>query len=336
MRIFITGGGGFLGKAIVRQLVEKGHEVVSYSRQAYPELAALGVIHCQGDLGERTRVIAAMKGADAVIHTAAKADIWGDYLGFYQANVLGTENILVATEHWGIDKLVYTSSPSVVHPGQGGLEGVDESVPYPEHFEAFYPKTKAIAEQMILKANGPQLATVALRPHLIWGPGDPHFVPRLSQRARAGKLRLVGSKDPLIDTVYVDNAADAHLLALERLAIDSPIAGKAYFITQDEPLPVSEFANRILDAAGLPPVKRRVPLGVAQLAGSLFENAYRLLPLKGEPQFTRFLVHQLSTPHWFDISAAKKDLGYNPKVSLEEGMACLKQHLQNQEGHYAK
>lgn len=328
MRVFLTGGGGFLGKVILKKLREQGHEVISYSRKAYPELIALGAEHCQGDLSERSRVMAAMKNADAVIHTAAKADIWGDYADFYQANVVGTENILAACAHWGIQKLVYTSSPSVVHPGHGGLEGVDETVPYPDTFDAYYPKTKAIAEQMVLNANASRLATVALRPHLIWGPGDPHFVPRLSARARAGKLRLIGAQDPLIDTVYVDNAADAHLLALERLEVGSIIAGKAYFITQDQPLPVSEFANRILDAAGIPPVTRRVPLGIAQLAGALFESAYRLLPLKGEPQFTRFLVHQMSTPHWFDISAAKKDLGYNPKVGLDEGMLRLKQHLQ--------
>lgn len=327
MRVFITGGGGFLGKFIVKQLLDKGHEVISFSRSAYPELESWGVTHYQGDLGSRSQVIAAMKGADAVIHTAAKADIWGDYQDFYQANVVGTENILAGCLHWKIDRLVYTSSPSVVHPGHGGLEGVDESIGYPEKFEAYYPKTKAIAEQMVLKANGEKLATVALRPHLIWGPGDPHFVPRLSERARAGRLRLIGTEDPLIDTVYVENAADAHLLALDRLAVGSPIAGKAYFITQDQPLPISEFANRILDAAGVPPVTRRVPLGIAQLAGTLFESAYRLLPLKGEPQFTRFLVHQMSTPHWFDISAAKKDLGYNPKVGLDEGMLRLKQHL---------
>jgi 2-alkyl-3-oxoalkanoate reductase len=279
-------------------------------------------------LGERSRVIAAMKGADAVIHTAAKADIWGDYADFYQANVIGTENILAACAQWGIQKLVDTSSPSVVHPGHGGLEGVDETIPYPDSFDAHYPKTKAIAEQMVLNANSSQLATVALRPHLIWGPGDPHFVPRLSARAKAGKLRLIGSPDPLIETGYVDNAADAHLLALDRLEIGSAIAGKAYFITQDEPLPISAFANRILHAAGIPPVTRRVPVGIAQLAGALFESAYRLLPLKGEPQFTRFLVHQTSTPHWFDISAARRDLGYNPKVGLDEGMLRLKQHLQ--------
>ncbi len=327
MRVFLTGGGGFLGKAILRQLLNKGHEVISFSRGPYPELEALGVTHYQGNLTELPKVIAAMKDCDAVIHTAARADIWGDYADFYAANVTGTENILDACAYHGIDKLVYTSSPSVVHPGHGGLEGADETTPYPEVFSAAYPETKAIAEQKVLNANGPHLATVALRPHLIWGPGDPHFVPRLSARARAGKLRLVGYKDPLVDTVYVDNAATAHLQALERLDIGSPIAGRAYFITQDEPIPLSEFANRILDAAGIPPISRRVPTGVARLAASAMESVYRTLSLPGEPPLTRFLVHQMSTPHWFDISAAKVDLDYRPEVSLSEGMQRLKSHL---------
>lgn len=327
MRVFVTGGGGFLGLAIVKQLIARGDRVISYSRQAYPELEALGVEHRQGDLSEKHRLIAAMKGADAVVHVAAKAGVWGKPDDFYQANVVGTENVIAACQYLGIPKLVYTSSPSVVHPGHGGLEGADESIPYPEHFLAEYPRTKAIAEKMALAANSPTLSTVSLRPHLIWGPGDPHFVPRLVSRARSGRLRLIGSADPMVDTVYVDNAAHAHLLALDKLTPDSPIAGKAYFITQDEPVTVSRFLNGIIQAAGLPPVTRRIPAGLAMLIGGALESIYRGLNLPGEPQMTRFLAHQLSTPHWFDISAAKRDLGYVPEVSFDQGLERLAESL---------
>lgn len=328
MKVFVTGGGGFLGLAIVRQLIAQGHDVVSYSRGVYPELTALGVEHRQGDLDAPNRLVAALKDCQAVVHVAAKAGIWGSYESFHSANVRGTENVISACQQAGISKLVYTSSPSVVHNGQD-LEGVDERTPYPSHFEAFYPQTKALAEKMILQANSESLATVSLRPHIIWGPGDPHFVPRLVARAKAGRLRLVGTRDPKVDTVYVENAATAHLLALNKLEPGAPIAGKAYFITQDQPETVSQFVNRILDAAGLPPVTRRVPLRVAHLAGSVLESVYRAFHLPGEPPMTRFMVSQFSTAHWFDISAARRDLGYEPLISTEAGMAQLKRWMQS-------
>lgn len=323
MKVFVTGGGGFLGKAIVRQLLEKDHQVVSYSRGTYPDLDALGVEHRQGDLDAPNRLVAAMKDCEAVIHVAAKAGVWGSYADFHTANVKGTENVISACQQSGIEKLVYTSSPSVVHDGKG-LDGVDESTPYPSHFEAYYPQTKALAEKMVLKANGPQLATVALRPHIIWGPGDPHFVPRLVERAKAGRLRLVGDSDPKVDTVYVENAAEAHLLALEKLSPDSQIAGKAYFITQDQPETVASFINRILAAAGLPPIQKRIPAHLAWILGAGLESVFRAFHLPGEPPMTRFMAKQLSTPHWFDITAARQELGYHPRISTDQGMAALK------------
>ncbi|MGE3726958.1 MAG: NAD-dependent epimerase/dehydratase family protein [Candidatus Sericytochromatia bacterium] len=326
MKVFVTGGGGFLGQAIVRQLIAQGHQVVSYSRGAYPELAELGVEHRQGDLDAPNRLVSALKDCQAVIHVAAKAGIWGSYESFHSANVRGTENVISACQQAGISKLVYTSSPSVVHNGKD-LEGVDESIPYPSHFDAFYPQTKALAEKMVLQANSETLATVSLRPHIIWGPGDPHFVPRLVARAKAGRLRLVGQRDPKVDTVYVENSATAHLLALAKLEPGAPIAGKAYFITQDQPETVSHFINRILAAADLPPVTRRIPVRVAHLAGSALESVYRAFHLPGEPPLTRFMVSQFSTAHWFDISAARRDLGYEPLISTEAGMVELQRWL---------
>ena len=234
-----------------------------------------------------------------------------------------TKDVLEACRVHGIPKLVYTSTPSVVHAG-GDVEGVDETAPYAEHFEAPYPRTKAEAERMVLAANGADLATVALRPHLIWGPGDNHLVPQMIARQRQGTLRLVGGGHKLVDSVYIDNAVEAHLLAAERLEPGAVCAGRAYFISQGQPVTIAELVNGILDAAGLGPVRRSISPRAAYAAGWVLEHAYRLLRLSGEPRMTRFLARQLATAHWYDISAARRDLGYEPEVSIEEGLARLR------------
>lgn len=326
MNALVTGGGGFLGSAIVRRLRARGARVRSFARGTYPELAALGVEQRQGDLADADAVTAAAEECDVVFHVAARAGIWGAYADYYRTNVVGTRNVLTACRRWRIGRLVYTSSPSVVFNGRD-MEGVDETVPYSEHFEASYPRTKAEAERLVLKANGPELATVALRPHLIWGPGDNHLVPRILERGRSGQLRRIGNRSNLVDCVYIDNAADAHVLAADRLAPGSAAAGKAYFITQGEPLPLWELVNRILATAGLPPITRRIPFVVAYLAGWFLEGMHRLLRWEAEPRMTRFLARELSTAHWFDIGAARRDLGYAPTVSIDEGMRRLAEHL---------
>jgi nucleoside-diphosphate-sugar epimerase len=326
MNILLTGGGGFLGSAIVRRLVARGDRVCSLSRGHYPSLDALGVVQHHGDIADPKIVLNAAAGCDLVFHVAAKAGVWGPFAEYHRANVVGTENVLAACRAHRIRRLVYTSSPSVVFDGRD-MEGVDESVAYPNHYEAHYPRTKAIAERTVLSANGPDLATVALRPHLIWGPGDNHLVPRILARARAGRLRRIGRADKRIDGTYIDNAADAHLLAADRLAPGSPVAGKAYFVAQDEPIPLWDLVNRILAAARLPPVTRTVPAGAAYAAGWVLELAYGLLGLKGEPPLTRFVVRELATAHWFDLTAARRDLGYRPAVSLDEGLRRLERHL---------
>lgn len=324
MKALVTGGGGFLGKAIVLKLLERGDAVSSFSRGDYPELRKLGVDVVRGDISDAESVSSAVDGSDVVFHVASKPGIWGPYEEYHRTNVDGTKNIITACRNHGIKSLVYTSSPSVVHSG-GDVEGIDESEPYAEHFETHYPKTKAIAEQMVLKANSEKLATVALRPHLIWGPGDNHLIPRLIQRGRSGRLSKVGKKTHLVDSVYIDNAAEAHLLAADRLRPGSEIAGRAYFISQGEPVDISDLMNRIIATAGIPPIKRIVPPGLAYAAGWLFEILYTLFRIKNEPPMTRFLAKQLSTAHWFDISAARRDLGYNPKITIEEGLKRLEQ-----------
>jgi len=327
MKVLVTGGGGFLGGVIVRMLRERGDQVRSFSRAVYPALTALGVEQVRGDLDDQAAVIAAARDCGVIFHVAAKAGIWGSYDEFFRANVTGTANVLAACRANGIGRLVYTSSPSVVFDG-GDVEGGDESLPYPPRYEAHYPKTKALAEQMVLAANSPELASVALRPHLIWGPGDNHLVPRILAKGRAGRLRRIGERPNLVDTVYVDNAARAHLLAADRLAPGSPTAGMAYFISNGQPLPLWEMVNRILAAADLPPVTLSISPKLAYTAGCLCEALWGLLRLAGEPPMTRFVAHELASAHWFSIEAARRDFGYQPEVSIDDGLVRLRRWLQ--------
>ncbi len=326
MKALVTGGGGFLGKAIVKLLRERGDEVRSFSRNPHPALTEMGVEHCRGELADAGAVKRAAEGCDIVFHVAAKAGVWGPYEEFYRANVLGTKHVIEACRLHGIKRLVHTSSPSVVFDGSD-MEGVDESVPYPEHFEAFYPQTKAEAEQLVLQANDQTLATVALRPHLIWGPEDNHLVPRILERGAKGALRKLGTRECLVDTVYIDNAALAHLQAADHLDVGSVVAGKAYFISQGEPLPIWDVVNRILDAGGLPPVTRTLSPALAYTIGVILEKVYGLIKLKGEPRMTRFVARELSTSHWFDLSAARNDFGYQPEVTFDEGLERLREWL---------
>ncbi len=320
--IVVTGGGGFLGGAIVRRLLARGEAVRSVQRSDAPQLRELGAEVVRADLGDTAAVMTALEGCDAVLHVAAKAGAWGSRESFHRANVIGIENVLAACRTLGIRKLVYTSTPSVIHSG-GDVEGVDESAPYATHFDAHYPATKAHAERLVLAANGPTLATVALRPHLIWGPGDTQLTARVLARARAGRLRLVGGGEKLVDSVYVDNAVLAHVLALDALGPGAPCAGKAYFVTQGEPMPQRELINGILAAAGLPPCTKSVSPGLAVGVGALLEGVWTLLRRSDEPPMTRFIARQLATAHWYDISAVKRDLGYAPEVSVADGLARL-------------
>ena len=327
MKALVTGGGGFLGQAIVRGLLARGAEVRSFSRSEHAALRALGVHQLRGDLADAAACAAAIAGCDVVFHAAAKPGIWGDYADYFATNVTGTDNVISACRLHGVGRLIYTSSPSVVFDGRD-MQGVDESVPYPAHYDAHYPQTKALAEQRVIAANDAGLATVSLRPHLIWGPGDNHLLPRLVERALAGQLRRIGTRPNPIDTVHVENAVYAHLLAAERLAPGSPIAGKVYFISQDEPIPMWDMVNRLLAAAGAPQVEKSVPVWLAMWLARAFEAAHRLTRNRNEPRLTRFVVRELSTAHWFDISAARRDLGYAPRISIADGLEQLRMVLQ--------
>lgn len=323
MKALVTGGNGFLGTALCRMLREEGHEVRSLSRRAAPHLADLGVLSLQGDVADVRRVREAARGVDVVFHVAAKAGIWGRTEDFERSNVQGTKAVLAACREEGVRKLVHTSSPSVVASG-ADLSGVDESTPYPAHYVADYPRTKAEAEILVLAANGPDLSTTALRPHLIWGPDDPQLTARLVARAKAGKLRLIGSGKQRVDTTYVENAALAHVLAARALGPGSANAGRPYFVSNGEPWPIDEIVAAIVACAGAPPPRGRVPYPVAWLVGAASEVAYRLLSREDEPLMTRFLAEELATAHWFDVGAARRDFGYVPRVSIAEGLVRLR------------
>jgi nucleoside-diphosphate-sugar epimerase len=244
-------------------------------------------------------------------------------------NVKGTRNVIAVCRATGARRIIFSSSPSVVFNGRG-MEGADETAPYPDRYDAAYPRTKALAERLVVESNDQSLAAVSIRPHLIWGPGDNNLLPRIISRAKSGRLRRIGGGEPKIDPIYIDNAAMAHFLAADRLEPGSPIGGKVYFVTQGEIIPLWEMINRLLDAAGLPPVRRSISRPLAMGTAGLLELGYFTARKRSEPPLTRFLVRQLSTTHWFSIDSARRDLGYEPRVTIAEGMDRLKEHLRRQ------
>lgn len=319
MKALVTGGGGFLGRYIVEQLLERGDDVIVFARGEYPELAQAGATLVRGDLQDRQAIQEACKGIETVFHAAAQAGIWGKWESFYQPNVVGTQNVISACRAQGVPKLLFTSSPSVVFDNRAH-EGSDESLPYPEHYENFYSHTKALAEQEIIKANNPDLLTVSLRPHLIWGPRDPHLLPRLIARARARQLMQVGNGENLIDITYVEDAARSHLLAADALTPRSLVAGSIYFISQDAPVNLWDWVHNLLKELNIPPLKRHISLSTARKIGTVMETVYRVLKLSGEPRMTRFLASELALSHYYDISKAKRDLHYQPRFSMDAAL----------------
>jgi nucleoside-diphosphate-sugar epimerase len=324
VKALVTGAGGFLGQYIVEQLVARGDEVRAFGRGTYPQLERLGVESIQADIRNAEAVAAACRGVDVVFHSAAVAGIWGPWDHYYGINTLGTSHVLAGCRQHGIRRLVFTSSPSVTFDGRD-QNGVDESVGYAHRWLCHYPHTKALAEQLVLAANGSDgLLTCALRPHLIWGPRDTHLIPRLLDRARKGKLVRVGAGTNLIDAVFVENAAQAHLLAADRLQEHSPVAGRAYFITNGEPVNCWDWINQLLELADLQPARRAISFRAAWRVGHLLELMWRVVGKQSEPRMTRFLAAQLALSHYFDISAARRDLDYRPAISMSDGMNRLR------------
>lgn len=310
-------------------MIDQGHHVTSFSRTHHSQLDTVGVKQLYGDLTNAGSVKDAVRGMDVVFHVAAKAGVWGNFDDYYQVNVTGTNHVITACQSCRVPMLIYTSSPSVVFNGSD-MQGIDESVPYPDHYHAPYPQTKAMAERRIIAAAGKSLKTIVLRPHLIWGPEDNHLVPRIIERASS--LRQVGDGNNRVDTIYIDNAARAHILAMQALEKKPSLSGQVYFISDDDPILLWAMVNRILEAGGCPPVTRRISPRLAYAIGTVMEWCYRSLGLSGEPRMTRFVARELSTSHWFDISAAKRDLGYEALISIDEGMRRLKEWLAGSNG----
>lgn len=319
MKALVTGGGGFLGRALVERLCVAGHEVTAASRGHYPELAALGARGLRLDIGDAPAVRAAVRGHDVVFHVAARAGVWGPRDEFIRTNVDGTRHVIEACRAEAVPRLVYTSSPSVAFDG-GNHENGGSDLPYASSFECAYPETKAQAERLVLAANGPALATIALRPHLIWGPRDPHLLPRLIARAEAGRLRIVGDGRNKVGITYVDNAAAAHVQAADALAPGAAGAGRAFFLHDAEPVELWPWLNGLLARLGISAATRRVPLGVARAAGSVAEAVWSLFRLAGEPPVTRFVAAQLARSHWYDMTPARDAFGYRPVVEPAEAL----------------
>jgi len=320
--VLVTGGGGFLGGALVRRLRElRCGEIRSLGRTAQPGLAALGVKAMCGDLRDAATAAAACRGCTVVFHVAAKAGVWGAEKDFHAVNVLGTGNMLSAARAAGVAAFVHTSSPSAAYDPCHDAPGMDETAPPPRRFLAAYPASKAKAEAEVLAASTPGMPTAALRPHLIWGPGDHHLLPRLLERARRGRLIQVGNGKNRVDMTYVDNAAAAHLLAAENLRGSQTAAGRAYFISDGEPVVLWEWVAALLRELGIPPIRRRISFRTAYLLGATLEMGARLLPGCPEPPMTRFIAGQLAHDHWFDLAAARRDLGYAPVVAPDVAMA---------------
>ncbi|MDR1591212.1 MAG: NAD-dependent epimerase/dehydratase family protein [Puniceicoccales bacterium] len=321
MKVLVTGGGGFLGCHIVELLLKRGYSVRAVGRRRQPILESRGVECQRGDISFQDDAYKAVRGVDAVFHVAGRAQLDMKFHAYYNTNVVGTKNIVRACEYYGVTKLVHTSTPAVVFNGNG-FSGGDESLPLRKRYHWFYSRTKAMAEEFVLKHNSERLKTVALRPHLLLGEGDPHLMPKIIRSVERGKLRMVGDGTNLVDITFVDNAAYAHLLAFDALDAGK-VCGKAYFIGQERPVNLWEFINMVLKNVGLPPVRKRVSFRRAYFLGRLMETWYKYFRWSKMPPMTRALAVALSKDHYFSHERAREDFGYAPQVTIEEGLSSL-------------
>ncbi|MBE2214822.1 MAG: NAD-dependent epimerase/dehydratase family protein [Opitutaceae bacterium] len=317
----VTGASGFVGGRLARRLLGAGRRVRAVARSPLSELAALGAETMRADIADPAAMDAACRGVGTVFHAAARVGVWGPRVAFERTNIGGAQAIVAGCRTHGVARLVFTSSPSVVFC-DADLAGVDEAQPRGTDFPADYPRTKAEAERLILAAHEPgRLATCALRPHLIWGVGDQNLIPRVVARARAGRLRIVGAGKNVVDLTHVENVVDAHLDAERALAAPAcPAGGCAYFITNGEPVVLWDWINDLLGRLDVPPVTRRISLANARRIGAVCEALWSTLRLRGEPPMTRFVASELAKDHWFRIDAARRDLGYAPRVTMAQGL----------------
>jgi nucleoside-diphosphate-sugar epimerase len=318
-KILVTGAGGFLGSYIARDLLKEKFEVHSFSRSLYKSLDDIGVIQHTGHLENYEEIKSALVGKDAVIHCASKVGMNGLYDDFYSANVSGTENLIKAMKELGIKKLVYTSTPSVVF-GKDDLINADETTPYPKKFLSKYAETKMLAEKKVIEANGANFYSISLRPHLVFGPGDLNLIPRLIEARKKNKLKIVGNGKNLVDVLYIENASQAHLLALKALETNPKVRGQCYFIGQG-PVVLWDFINQILKKNDLPPVTKKVHLSIAYIIGALIEFFLHLVGKSNtHPPMSRFIALQLGKSHYFSHKKAEKDLDFHPMISIDEAV----------------
>ncbi len=325
-RALVTGGGGFVGKAIVKRLLELGVETTVLGRHHYPEVEMLGGRCIVGNVSDAEVMDRATVGVDIVFHVAALAGIWGSWQDYYTTNVLGTEVVIGSCRKNHVPMLVYTSTPSVVF-NRADIKGGDESLAYADEYLCHYAKSKVMAERAVLNANTTSLLTCAIRPHLIWGPGDPHLLPRLLASGRKKILKRVGDGSNLVDISYIDNVAHAHILAAKSLAETGTAAGKAYFISQGQPVNLWDWINELFVAMDIDKVKSSLSFPAAYRLGGILETIYKFARLSKEPKMTRFLAEQLAKSHYFSIENARNDLSYEPVISTTEGLRRTVQWL---------
>ncbi|NOR25098.1 MAG: NAD-dependent epimerase/dehydratase family protein [Desulforhopalus sp.] len=325
-KALVTGGGGFVGKAVVKRLLELGVKTMVLGRHRYPDIELLGAECTVGNVSDAGLIDKATEGVDIVFHVAALAGIWGSWNEYYATNVLGTEVVVSSCRKNAVPMLVYTSTPSVVF-NRIDIEGGDESLAYADEYLCNYAKSKVLAERTVLGANCASLLTCAIRPHLIWGPGDPHLLPRLLESGSKKILKRVGDGSNLVDISYIDNVAHAHILAAKNLSEKGTAAGKPYFISQGEPVNLWDWINELFVAMNIDEVKASLSFPVAYRLGAVLEALYKITRLKKEPKMTRFLAEQLAKSHYFSIENAQKDLGYEPVISTAEGLRRTVQWL---------
>ena len=320
MRVLMTGGSGLLGQTTIRALASAGHDVIALQRQRSSEVACEQVL---ADVCDAHAVAGAAEGCEVVIHGAARVGVVGPREEFRRVNVGGTKAVVAACREAGVERLVFISSPSVGYESVATV-GAGASAPITVRRDrSWYSESKAEAELVALSANNPSLAVTVVRPHAIWGPGDTQLIGRIVERARSGRLFIVGGGTALIDTTYVDNAATALVVAAEQSVFGGKLAGRAFVVSNGEPLPVRVLLERICKAAGVPPPRRDVPLTVAQGLASVAERLWARSRPGVEPPATRFLVDQLTLAHWFDPRPFREATGWRPAVSMAEGMRRL-------------
>jgi nucleoside-diphosphate-sugar epimerase len=316
MRILVTGATSLIGRTVVEQLVDRGDEVSVFQRRP----SGLDVVEHLGDVADADAVSRAMSGVDVTVHAAGLVSMTGDWDDFVATNVIGTKNVVEAARNAGVSRFVQISSPSVAHSGTS-LVGVSAGTANPTTTRGHYATSKAMAELIALAADSEDMSVVALRPHLIWGPGDTQLVGRIVERARQGRLAVIGTGAALIDTTYIGNAASAVVAALDRAP---DLGGRAFVVTNGQPRPVRELINRIVMSAGLEPPTMKVPYPVARAGGGAVERIWARRTTDSEPPMTSFLAEQLGTAHWFDQRETREALDWRPNVSLQEGFKRLK------------